>query len=140
MLLCSCQVPTFLPYGSMVSAVFISNWLTLPIVMFFLYFKMVEASELPQRREVDDDYIDSSNNQTSINSLHIPQGVEEEAATRRVRRAFLGGMLEVFILLTLTSVIGWLPYFAMDLILAHQGYSAYELQNINQVGQVYLSL
>ena len=103
------------------------------MVMYLLYFKMVAAAELPPRQDVDDDDIDISNNQTSINSLHV-QAVEEKAATRRVRRAFLDGMLEVFLLLTLTSVIGWLPYFAMDLILAHRGYSAYELQNINTVG------
>lgn len=151
------EVPSYLPYGSKLLSVLISNWTSLPIVMYFLTFKMYSAAEILPRTEQaellgEGDVRDTTavvnartsgtskrqslatkNLSTTSDSFRYQEAVEEELATRRVLRSFSSGMLEVLLLLTFISFISWLPYFVLDLILFHQGYSAFELQNVNQV-------
>lgn len=134
--------PTFLPQNQMLSSIFVDNVHSIPIVMYFIAFKMIGALEVRPEDFEKLRELRSSMSTVRMTNAH-PMAPSEDRrqeeiiqtrlAIRRVLTEYRRGITELGMLLTITTLIGWLPYFILDCILIKvKGFDAYEVNNINR--------
>ena len=108
------QVPTNLPYNQMISSLFISNALMLPFV-FFIILGRLRTEAILQEHEF----------------FHF----DSKFIQKQIMKVYLMNMVDVFLLLTLNSALGWLPYFGLDLLILNS--SNISLNKLNKINQVF---
>jgi len=109
------QVPYDMPFDQMVSAMMIGNSVFLPVAIYGMVGDLRRAAA----------YADG------INLFALPEDRVDAHAV--VMKIFNNNLVNILVVLTISTCLGWLPYFSLDLFLIKVNDSSIdEVTNINQ--------
>lgn len=106
--LTAAQLPYEMPYDQMVSALMVNNSVFIPVALYGMVGDLRRAAAF-------------------IDAVH---GVDANAI---IRKMFIKNMVNLLALLTLSTGLGWLPYFCLDLFLIKiSNYTIDEVSEVNE--------
>lgn len=147
------QVPSYLPYNTMLSSVFIDNLTSVPIALYYMAVRLLDASKMKiedqmrfRARIAAASAAAISQNTTSPGKSFVDSSqhiIEVEAAlettrsVKRILKEFGRGMFELALLMKIVTVVSWLPFFSLDCILM-RGFG-YDVDKVGEANE-YMNL